>query len=103
MPSLSPTMAEGQIVKWLKAEGEAVCAGDILCDIQTDKAVVSLETDEDGVLAKILKSEEDGTIKIGSLIAVIAGMDASSKNYSSISAKLIEYGLTTSAMSLDNT
>merc|ERR1719300_1571086 len=72
MPSLSPTMAEGQIVKWLKAEGEAVCAGDILCDIQTDKAVVSLETDEDGVLAKILKSEEDGTIKIGSLIAVIA-------------------------------
>ena len=44
MPSLSPTMAEGQIVKWLKAEGEAVCAGDILCDIQTDKAVVSLET-----------------------------------------------------------
>merc|ERR1712241_1657713 len=72
MPSLSPTMAEGQIVKWLKAEGEAVCAGDILCDIQTDKAVVSLETDEDGVLTKILKSEEDGTIKIGSLIAVIA-------------------------------
>ena len=64
MPSLSPTMAEGQIVKWLKAEGEAVCAGDILCDIQTDKAVVSLETDEDGVLAKIIKSEEDGTITV---------------------------------------
>jgi len=72
MPSLSPTMQEGQIVKWLKSEGEAVSAGDILCDIQTDKAVVSLETDEDGVLAKILKNQDDGTIVIGSLIAVIA-------------------------------
>merc|ERR1712212_618823 len=72
MPSLSPTMQEGQIVKWMKAEGEAVSAGDILCDIQTDKAVVSLETDEDGVLAKILKNQDDGTIQIGSLIAVIA-------------------------------
>ena len=57
MPSLSPTMQEGQIVKWLKAEGEAVSAGDVICDIQTDKAVVSLETDEDGVLAKIIKNQ----------------------------------------------
>jgi len=72
MPSLSPTMQEGQIVKWLKAEGEAVSAGDVICDIQTDKAVVSLETDEDGVLAKIIKNQDDGTITIGSLIAVIA-------------------------------
>merc|ERR1719259_405398 len=65
-------MQEGQIVKWLKAEGEAVSAGDVICDIQTDKAVVSLETDEDGVLAKIIKNQDDGTITIGSLIAVIA-------------------------------
>ena len=50
-------MQEGQIVKWLKAEGEAVSAGDVICDIQTDKAVVSLETDEDGVLAKIIKNQ----------------------------------------------
>lgn len=57
MPSLSPTMQEGQIVKWMVAEGEAVSAGDVICDIQTDKAVVSLETDEDGVLAKIIKSQ----------------------------------------------
>jgi len=72
MPSLSPTMQEGQIVKWFKEEGEAVSAGDVICDIQTDKAVVSLETDDDGTLAKILKSQDDGTIKIGTLIAVIA-------------------------------
>jgi len=72
MPSLSPTMQEGQIVKWFKEEGEAVMAGDVICDIQTDKAVVSLETDEDGTLAKILKNQDDGTIQIGTLIAVIA-------------------------------
>jgi len=72
MPSLSPTMQEGQIVKWFKEEGETVMAGDVICDIQTDKAVVSLETDEDGTLAKILKNQDDGTIKIGTLIAVIA-------------------------------
>ena len=72
MPSLSPTMKEGQIVKWLKTEGEAVAAGDIICDIQTDKAIVSLESDDDGTMAKIFKGSDDGTIEIGTLIAVIA-------------------------------
>jgi pyruvate/2-oxoglutarate dehydrogenase complex dihydrolipoamide acyltransferase (E2) component len=54
MPSLSPTMSEGTIVKWLKNEGDPVAPGDVLCDIQTDKAVMSFETEEEGVLAKIL-------------------------------------------------
>jgi hypothetical protein len=54
MPSLSPTMSEGTIVKWLKKEGDAIAPGDVLCDIQTDKAVVSFETEEEGILAKIL-------------------------------------------------
>lgn len=54
MPSLSPTMSEGTIVKWMKNEGDSVSPGDVLCDIQTDKAVVSFETEEEGVLAKIL-------------------------------------------------
>jgi pyruvate/2-oxoglutarate dehydrogenase complex dihydrolipoamide acyltransferase (E2) component len=54
MPSLSPTMSEGTIVKWLKNEGDAVAPGDVLCEVQTDKAVVSFETEEEGVLAKIL-------------------------------------------------
>jgi pyruvate/2-oxoglutarate dehydrogenase complex dihydrolipoamide acyltransferase (E2) component len=54
MPSLSPTMTEGTIIKWLKKEGDPIQPGDVLCDIQTDKAVVSLETDEEGILAKIL-------------------------------------------------
>lgn len=54
MPSLSPTMTEGTIVKWYKKEGESVAPGDVLCDIQTDKAVMSFETEEEGILAKIL-------------------------------------------------
>lgn len=56
MPSLSPTMTEGNIVKWLKKEGDTISAGDVLCEIQTDKAVMAFETEEEGVLAKILVS-----------------------------------------------
>jgi pyruvate/2-oxoglutarate dehydrogenase complex dihydrolipoamide acyltransferase (E2) component len=59
MSRLSPTMTEGTIVKWYKEEGEDISAGDELCDIQTDKAVVSMECDDDGVVAKILMVEED--------------------------------------------
>lgn len=47
-------MSEGTIVKWLKKEGDPIAPGDVLCDIQTDKAVVSFETEEEGILAKIL-------------------------------------------------
>ncbi|ELV13769.1 CD44 antigen [Tupaia chinensis] len=54
MPSLSPTMEEGNIVKWLKKEGDAVSAGDALCEIETDKAVVTLDASEDGILARIV-------------------------------------------------
>ena len=72
MPSLSPTMSEGQIVKWARKEGEEIHAGDIICDVQTDKAIVSLESDDDGVMAKIFQGEGSGTIKVGELIAVMA-------------------------------
>lgn len=65
-------MEEGTIVKWLKNEGDALEPGDVVCDIQTDKAVVSMEVDDDGVLAKIFKSSDSGTIKIGELIALVA-------------------------------
>lgn len=56
MPSLSPTMEVGTIVKWHKKEGDVVNAGDMLCEIQTDKAVVSFDTEEEGILAKIVVS-----------------------------------------------
>lgn len=54
MPALSPTMTTGTIVKWLKQEGDEIQPGDALADIQTDKAVITFELEEEGVLAKIL-------------------------------------------------
>lgn len=71
MPSLSPTMTEGNIVKWLKKEGDKISAGDVLCEIQTDKAIMAFETEEEGVLAKILVPEDAKEIKVGSLIALM--------------------------------
>ena len=71
MPSLSPTMSEGTIVKWYKQEGEQIAAGDVLCDIQTDKAVVSMEADEDGIVAKILMAEGAAGVVVGTPIAVM--------------------------------
>jgi len=71
MPSLSPTMTEGIIVQWLKKEGDAIAPGDVLCEIQTDKAVMSFETEDEGILAKILVPEgSKEPVKFGSLIAL---------------------------------
>jgi pyruvate/2-oxoglutarate dehydrogenase complex dihydrolipoamide acyltransferase (E2) component len=64
-------MTEGTIVKWCKKEGEAIAAGDVLCEIQTDKAVVSMEWDDDAVLAKILVPEGSAGINVNSLIALM--------------------------------
>ncbi|CAL7945497.1 unnamed protein product [Xylocopa violacea] len=75
MPSLSPTMESGTIVKWLKKEGEKVEAGDALADIQTDKAVVTMEVDEESILAKIIVPEGTKDIKVGTLIALTVETD----------------------------
>ncbi|XP_027128666.1 pyruvate dehydrogenase protein X component, mitochondrial [Larimichthys crocea] len=71
MPALSPTMEEGNIVKWLKKEGEAVAAGDALCEIETDKAVVTMEANDDGIMAKILMDEGSRNVRLGTLIALM--------------------------------
>ncbi|XP_077425302.1 pyruvate dehydrogenase protein X component, mitochondrial [Vanacampus margaritifer] len=71
MPALSPTMEEGNIVKWLKKEGEAVATGDALCEIETDKAVVTMESNDDGIMAKILMEEGSRNVRLGTLIAVM--------------------------------
>lgn len=70
MPSLSPTMETGTIIKWLKKEGDQIEAGDAIADIQTDKAVVTMEGDDDSVLAKIIVPEGTKDIKVGTLIAL---------------------------------
>ncbi|KAA0724116.1 Pyruvate dehydrogenase protein X component, mitochondrial [Triplophysa tibetana] len=71
MPALSPTMEEGNIVKWLKKEGDEVAVGDALCEIETDKAVVVLESSDDGVLAKILAQEGSQGVRLGTSIALM--------------------------------
>ncbi|XP_051545422.1 pyruvate dehydrogenase protein X component, mitochondrial isoform X3 [Myxocyprinus asiaticus] len=73
MPALSPTMEEGNIIKWLKKEGDDVAAGDALCEIETDKAVVVMESNDDGVLAKILVQEGSRGVRLGTLIALMVG------------------------------
>jgi len=74
MEALSPTMEEGRLVKWLKAEGDAVKSGDVLAEVETDKAVMELVARADGVLRKRLVNEGDAT-PVGQLIGVIAGAD----------------------------
>jgi pyruvate dehydrogenase E2 component (dihydrolipoamide acetyltransferase) len=74
MEALSPTMEEGQLVRWLKAEGDAVASGDILAEIETDKATMELVARGEGVLRKILLPA-GGTAPVGGVIGVIASAD----------------------------
>lgn len=74
MEALSPTMEEGQLVKWLKAEGDTVANGDVLAEIETDKATMELVARGDGTLRQIFLPE-GGTVPVGDVIAVIADPD----------------------------
>ncbi|KAJ2003311.1 pyridoxine biosynthesis protein [Coemansia thaxteri] len=80
MPALSPTMTEGGIARWEKKEGEAFSAGDLLLQIETDKAQMDVEAQDDGVLVKILAPEGTQNVAVNSPIAIIAeeGDDVSS-------------------------
>jgi len=79
MPALSPTMTEGTIAKWLKAEGDQVSSGEVLAEIETDKATMELEAVDEGVLGKILTPEGSEGIPVNQPIAVMLeeGEDAS--------------------------
>ncbi|XP_009774567.1 dihydrolipoyllysine-residue acetyltransferase component 2 of pyruvate dehydrogenase complex, mitochondrial-like isoform X1 [Nicotiana sylvestris] len=70
MPSLSPTMTEGNIARWLKKEGDKVSPGEVLCEVETDKATVEMECMEEGYLAKILRGDGASSIKVGEVIAI---------------------------------
>ncbi|MBL9071075.1 MAG: pyruvate dehydrogenase complex dihydrolipoamide acetyltransferase [Sphingopyxis sp.] len=73
MPALSPTMEEGTLAKWLVKEGDAVKSGDLLAEIETDKATMEFEAIDDGVVSQILVAEGTDNVKVGTVIAVIAG------------------------------
>lgn len=71
MPALSPTMTEGNLAKWLKKEGDQVKAGDIIAEIETDKAVMEVEAVDEGVLAKIMVPQGTEGVKVNQVIAML--------------------------------
>src|SRR5215218_10170548 len=80
MPALSPTMEKGNLAKWVKQEGDAVKAGDIIAEIETDKATMEVEAADEGTLGKILVPEGTADVAVNTPIAMLLaeGEDASS-------------------------
>ncbi len=79
MPALSPTMEEGTLAKWLIKEGDSVSSGDLMAEIETDKATMEFEAVDEGIISKILVVEGTDNVKVGTVIAVLSqeGEDAS--------------------------
>jgi pyruvate dehydrogenase E1 component beta subunit len=75
MPALSPTMEEGTLSKWLVKEGDKVASGDILAEIETDKATMEFEAVDEGTIAQILVAAGTDGVKVGAPIAILAGED----------------------------
>ena len=71
MPALSPTMTEGTLARWLKAEGDAIRAGDVIAEIETDKATMEVEAVDEGVLGKILVPDGTQNVKVNDPIGVL--------------------------------
>jgi len=73
MPALSPTMEKGNLAKWLKKEGDPVKSGDVIAEIETDKATMEVEAADEGTLAKIVVPEGAQDVPVNAVIAVLAG------------------------------
>ncbi|QRM27431.1 pyruvate dehydrogenase complex dihydrolipoamide acetyltransferase [Microvirga sp. VF16] len=73
MPALSPTMEKGNLAKWLKKEGDTVKSGDVIAEIETDKATMEVEAVDEGILARIVVPEGTADVPVNQLIALIAG------------------------------
>ena len=71
MPALSPTMTEGTLARWLKKEGDTVKSGDVLAEIETDKATMEVEAADEGVLGRILVADGTTGVKVNEPIAVL--------------------------------
>src|ERR1700691_6296068 len=80
MPALSPTMEKGNLAKWLKGEGDKIKSGDVIAEIETDKATMEMEATDEGTLGKILVPEGTADVAVNTPIAVILsdGEDRSS-------------------------
>src|SRR5256885_8255808 len=73
MPALSPTMEKGNLARWLKKEGDQIKAGDVLAEIETDKATMEVEAVDEGVLVKIVVPEGTADVHVNDVIGLIAG------------------------------
>ena len=71
MPALSPTMEEGTLARWLVKEGDSVKSGDLMAEIETDKATMEFEAVDEGIIGKILIAEGTDNVKVGTVIAVL--------------------------------
>lgn len=71
MPALSPTMESGTVTEWHKQPGDELSAGDVICDVETDKATVAFDVQDDGVLANIISAAGSGEVRVGDPVAVI--------------------------------
>ncbi len=80
MPALSPTMEKGNLARWLKKEGDQIKAGDVLAEIETDKATMEVEAIDEGVLAKIVVPEGTADIPVNDVIGLIAGEGEDAKS-----------------------
>src|SRR5210317_2158929 len=94
MPALSPTMEEGTLAKWLVKEGDTVSSGDIIAEIETDKATMEFEAVDEGTIGKLLIAEGTEGIKVNSPIAVLLedGEDASAVDAAPSSAAADDAG-----------
>ncbi|MEA1676468.1 MULTISPECIES: pyruvate dehydrogenase complex E1 component subunit beta [Nitrospirillum] len=82
MPALSPTMTEGKLAKWVKKEGDTIKAGDVIAEIETDKATMEVEAVDEGTLAKILVPEGTENVAVNTAIALLAGEGESASDVS---------------------
>ena len=87
MPALSPTMTEGNLAKWLKSEGDTVEAGDVIAEIETDKATMEVEAVDEGIIGKILIAEGTESVAVNAVIAVLLEEGESADDIGDVSAE----------------
>src|SRR6185369_4897640 len=90
MPALSPTMEKGNLAKWLKKEGDTIKSGDVIAEIETDKATMEVEAADEGTLGKILVPEGTADVAVNTPIAVILGEGESAADIKSDSAPAVQ-------------
>src|SRR6186997_3139111 len=87
MPALSPTMEKGNLARWLKKEGDKIKSGDVIAEIETDKATMEYEAVDEGTLAKIVVPEGSQDVAVNAVIAVLAGEGEDVKSAASAKAE----------------